>query len=190
MIKEIDVFLQEDAFTTIVNYIRSTEDWTPSSSALWDRRCIGAHHISDQKAIDAVFMLKDKALSELVATFEIEAPLYVELFNLVRTFDSTDTTPHSDSSGNSGEDNGTSHRVYSSLLYLNDDFTGGNIWFPNQNLEISPAPNKFITFNSDFEHLHGVKAVSNGVRYNITMFWTHDKEKAFQEPFFNRSTHG
>jgi hypothetical protein len=62
---------------------------------------------------------------------------------------------------------------YSTLIYLNDDYVGGELWFPQyENFTIKPKKGMLVTFQGDENTLHGVKAVTEGTRYTISMFWT------------------
>lgn len=62
---------------------------------------------------------------------------------------------------------------FSTIIYINDDFVGGELFFPQYNdLEIKPSENSAISFKGDTNHLHGVKIVEEGIRYTISIFWT------------------
>lgn len=67
----------------------------------------------------------------------------------------------------------------SSLIYLNDDFKGGEICFPEYNLEIKPEPGEFIVFPSYF--LHEVREIDKipgkRLRCTIPMFYTFEARK-------------
>jgi hypothetical protein len=62
---------------------------------------------------------------------------------------------------------------YSTIIYLNDDFEGGELYFPQyDNLTLKPETGMMICFKGDSHHLHGVKPVQSGIRYTISIFWT------------------
>lgn len=64
---------------------------------------------------------------------------------------------------------------YSGLLYLNDDYSGGEIVFPKQNLSLKPKPGTLIFFKGSMDHPHSVNEVTKGNRYNIvSFFWPRD----------------
>ncbi len=60
---------------------------------------------------------------------------------------------------------------YSSLLYLNEDYVGGELYFPEYNFSIKPEIGTLICFKGDENNLHGVKKVESGIRYTISLFW-------------------
>ncbi len=58
-------------------------------------------------------------------------------------------------------------RVLSGLLYLNDDFEGGEIYFSNQELTLTPETGMLVLFPSNFLFPHLVKPVTAGWRYSV-----------------------
>lgn len=60
---------------------------------------------------------------------------------------------------------------YASILYLNDDYSGGELFFPNLNIEIKPKPGTLLIFPGSDKYNHGVRFVNKGpVRYVIVGF--------------------
>jgi len=63
---------------------------------------------------------------------------------------------------------------FSALVYLNTsgvDYTGGKIYFPNQELEVMPKAGQMIFFRGDIDHPHGVSEVTSGKRYALVLFY-------------------
>lgn len=58
----------------------------------------------------------------------------------------------------------------SAILYLNEDYTGGLINFPNQNLTLKPRTGSLIFFEGNFDKPHEVTEVKSGIRNNIITF--------------------
>jgi hypothetical protein len=56
-------------------------------------------------------------------------------------------------------------RDYSSILYLNSEFTGGSLAFPNLNLRIHPQAGMLVTFPSDHRFMHAAEETLSGKRY-------------------------
>lgn len=66
---------------------------------------------------------------------------------------------------------------FSSLIYLNEDYKGGELWFPQYDgLTITPEKGMLVAFRGDENTLHGVKMVTEGIRYTVSLFWT-DRSK-------------
>jgi hypothetical protein len=58
---------------------------------------------------------------------------------------------------------------YTSIFYLNNNFTGGKLSFDLLNLFVDPVPGRLLVFPSDL--LHSVSKVSNGTRFVVSKFW-------------------
>ena len=59
----------------------------------------------------------------------------------------------------------------SGLLYLNDDYEGGELVFPEQSLSIKAEAGSLIFFEGDYKKPHGVNEVISGNRYNLVTFY-------------------
>ena len=55
------------------------------------------------------------------------------------------------------------------MYYINDNYEGGELVFPDYNLKIKPKSNSLIMFPGNENYLHGVLAVSEGFRYTFGM---------------------
>jgi hypothetical protein len=63
--------------------------------------------------------------------------------------------------------------VYASVLYLNKDYSGGEIYFPNFGETYSPeAGDAAVFLQNDPQYVHGVKKVTNGHRYIVNICYT------------------
>ena len=74
-----------------------------------------------------------------------------------------------------GEPNNTSFRTHSSIIFLNDDFGGGQFYFKKFG-NVIPKPGTLIIFPSDIKYAHGVRKVYKHNRYTIASWYT-DQEK-------------
>lgn len=67
--------------------------------------------------------------------------------------------PHFD-----GQD-GNQNLAFSLVAYINDDYEGGEISFPNHNVTIKPKAGSLIMFPSQEPYIHEVKPIISGTRY-------------------------
>ncbi len=58
----------------------------------------------------------------------------------------------------------------STLLYLNNDFSGGDLSFPDQNIKIHPAAGTFVFFEGSQDLTHEVEMVQSGHREALVGF--------------------
>jgi predicted 2-oxoglutarate/Fe(II)-dependent dioxygenase YbiX len=70
---------------------------------------------------------------------------------------------------------------YGSIIYLNDDYEGGEIFFPKYNIHMKPKAGTLIFFPSTNMYAHGVTEVISGVRYTSPHFWIPVKHKILME---------
>ena len=104
---------------------------------------------------------------------------YPENTELVKWIPGDSMSIHSDNSwtaGNGletqkGKDHPTKYRTYSAIFYINDDYEGGEIYFPNWDIEIKPKTGSLVIFPSNEEYIHGVKEVKNLNRYSIAVWY-------------------
>ena len=57
------------------------------------------------------------------------------------------------------------------ILYLNDDFTGGELFFPDFDFQIKPKPGMLVSFPGNTHYLHGVRETKGNTRYSCSL-WT------------------
>lgn len=61
--------------------------------------------------------------------------------------------------------------VLSIVLYLNDNYNGGELYFKNQNIKIKPEAGSLIAFPSVDPYFHESLPVTSGVKYISPGFW-------------------
>jgi len=76
--------------------------------------------------------------------------------------------------------NHTPQRDYTGLVYLNDNFTGGELVFPDRDVVIIPKPGLFVGFPSNHKFVHAVPNVLSGKRYSLPVWFTVNSAKAMQ----------
>lgn len=62
-------------------------------------------------------------------------------------------------------------RVVSGLIYLNNDYVGGELDFPEQKMTLKPAPGDVVLFPSCFTHPHASLPVTEGTKYSIVTWF-------------------
>jgi predicted 2-oxoglutarate/Fe(II)-dependent dioxygenase YbiX len=60
---------------------------------------------------------------------------------------------------------------YATIIYLNDNYNGGELFFANKDLEIKPRAGSLVVFPGTDEFNHGVRHVKSGpIRYVLVGF--------------------
>lgn len=62
--------------------------------------------------------------------------------------------------------------MYGCVYYLNDDFEGGELWYPNQGVEYRPVAGEMILHPGSREYSHGVREIISGLRISAGSFIT------------------
>jgi hypothetical protein len=65
-------------------------------------------------------------------------------------------------------------RDFSAVLYLNEDFTGGSLDFPQHGISVRPRSGTLVMFPANRAYLHVVRPVIDGTRYAMPMWFTRD----------------
>lgn len=58
------------------------------------------------------------------------------------------------------------------LIYINNNYSGGDIYFPEYEISHKPEPGDLLTFPDNPDFVHGVKAISDGIRYTTPRWFT------------------
>jgi hypothetical protein len=88
---------------------------------------------------------------------------------------------HSDNTDEKGNSGAFTRSRYAGFLYLNDDFEGGLLKFPDQDIEIKPKTGMLAVFDGGFKNMHEVTLITKGVRYTIGSFWDDREEDAYPQ---------
>jgi len=68
--------------------------------------------------------------------------------------------------------------VFGIAIYLNDNFGGGELYYPNLDIKIKPEKGSLVLH--DAKLLHGVLPVTSGTRYAITTFIFGNEDTKFK----------
>lgn len=88
---------------------------------------------------------------------------------------------HSDNTDEHGNSGAFTRSRYAAFLYLNDDFEGGLLRFPDRNIEIQPKIGMLAAFDGGFKNMHEVTMITKGIRYTLGSFWDDREESAYPE---------
>jgi hypothetical protein len=89
--------------------------------------------------------------------------IYTDSINVKKWQPGANMGPHAD-----GYD-GNTDLAFSLVAYLNDDYEGGEISFPNHNITVKPKKGSLIMFPAQEPFVHEVKQVISGDRYMSTV---------------------
>ena len=101
--------------------------------------------------------------------YKINENFWFEGFNILKYKTGQEYKSHYDGSTDLG-------RHISCLLYLNDDYEGGELEFPNFKIKIKPQKGMLILFPSNFAYSHIAHPVTAGTKYAFVT-WLHDRQR-------------
>lgn len=88
---------------------------------------------------------------------------------------------HSDNTSNDGTYGAFTRSRYAAFLYLNDDFEGGELVFPEHDLTILPKTGMIAAFHGGHKNLHQVDVVKKSNRYTIGSFFDDREESEYDQ---------
>lgn len=157
---------------------------TPDESDYWRGRTLVPTDIKDENVRDIFRGTRDRAIAKLTAVLTEhlgpQPPLFSDLINYARWPPGYELQPHADSENPDDVPHAYPWRDFATVIYLNDDYGGGEIHFPNLGLELKPAPRTLIVFPGTLFFLHGVRRVTHGMRHTIASFITFDSTHRFE----------
>lgn len=106
--------------------------------------------------------------------FNIEEDIYdsdVESLSLLKYESGEEFKSHYDGNTVSG-------RSISPILYLNDDYDGGEIEFIHHNITLKPKAGTLYLFPSNYAYAHAAHPIKSGTKYSIVTFF-HDRADQF-----------
>lgn len=176
--KTFDEVLSLEECDKILNYAKTTDAWESVSNNFWDKRTIYYHNLPDD--LKAILKPKYEGIQKLFRQeYCLDASLYPDTITLVRWFPGMEQPPHCDDMSDSKEEHPKfKNRFIGSIVYLNDDFTGGETYYPQHNFKITPKRGTLAVHLGDNNHRHGVTKVEGNVRYTIASFWSFDPKTA------------
>jgi hypothetical protein len=165
----------------LVDLVKSYDIWESGGSSFWDDRVINYYSILkiDKKAA-SIMLEANRSCSKIIKQhYGLNSDAYSDTLQIIRWFPGMSQPPHADDMSNS-DIKGFEHRAFGSIIYLNDDYSGGHTFYPNFDIEVVPEAGSIAIHPGDPEHLHGVTTIENSIRYTIASFWTLDKEKSHE----------
>lgn len=197
-IVSLDNFIREDELNKLNNFIRNNKVWDITEthynengtviydSDYWADRVITCSNISkiDPSIVDII--------EGMVARLKIEVDSYLSVDAsptgpaMVRWLPGQFQMPHADKELHSGPDAGKPNDFpwydIAGLFYINDDYEGGELYFPNQGIQFKPKAGSAYFFPGDMNYIHGVSEIKSGIRYTVPFFWTIKKHTGVRQP--------
>jgi predicted 2-oxoglutarate/Fe(II)-dependent dioxygenase YbiX len=103
-----------------------------------------------------------RALDEKVLTYLVNPGPAVQISDIHRFRKGDTMGAHVDNAGDDFKN------VFGAIIYLNEDFEGGELYYPELDFRIKPKANSLVMHDASL--LHQVLEVTEGIRYTLTTF--------------------
>lgn len=120
---------------------------------------------------DVVWRIKEQV--KLIAQKE----LIVKHYYIRQYAEESEVSEHSDDS--SGLDNQSNGTIYSALLYLNNNFVGGELVFTKLRIIVHPEPGRLVLFPSNREYAHKTTSLVKRGKCVLAVFLTNPGHEDF-----------
>lgn len=160
-IKYVENVLSEDDHLLLLDYVKNAQSWEEQP---WLSRNIGSDNLPKEilQILNGVF---ENIYRMSLDLYEVEINNFEKYkLHVVKFVKGFCLRPHVDTLSSEGNH-------IASVYYINDDYVGGEINFPDHKLEIKPKANSLIIFPGNENYLHEVKKISDGDRYSSAMWF-------------------
>jgi hypothetical protein len=179
--KSFSNFLTKEEVDVLLNHCVTCDDYLAlPNDSFWNNRILYFNsfppHIK-KLVIDIINRMQKVLRTE----YNLLCPIYPDEMQLTRMFDGMENSPHCDDmSYSETEKHLYSHRQFGCVIYLNDDFQGGKLYYTNFDVVVTPEIGKLAVHPANYLHKHGVTKLCGKTRYSLASFWTFEKTKALQ----------
>lgn len=198
MIVELENFMTQEEIDFLDNAARNINIWDITEdhvnengtviydSSYWKDRVASAPSLDkNDPAIVPILVRLFQRLQPIIEDFyEVVAEPTGQ--TIVRWLPGQFQMPHADKELHDGPDAGKPNDFpwydLSSLFYLNDDYEGGELYFPLQDVKFKPKKGAAYFFPGDKNFIHGVTEIKSGIRYTCPFFWTIKEHTGERKP--------
>lgn len=187
-IVELEDFITLEEQDYLLNFAKNNKFWDITESQwnengniiydhrVWENRVATVKTLekSDPKVIEILNLVIARMKPVIEEFFKVE--VWPTSPAIVRWPVGTMQFPHADKELHEGPDAGTENEFpwydIGTVFYLNDDYIGGELFFPKQNITFKTKARGAYFFPGDLNYIHGVNKVTEGTRYTCPFFWT------------------
>ncbi len=178
-------FLQRPELDIYARFLAQHEpsfgELTAADGGYWKGRTLALPQIRDAEVRDTMISLRYRIIDRLTAALvEQMGPvpqLYSDVLNFARWPQGYELLPHADAQNPGNNPHPFPWRNFAAVIYLNEDYDGGEIYFPELGIEMRPVAGTLVCFPGTLKYLHGVRMVTGGMRHTIASFLTFDASK-------------
>ena len=158
-IKVISGFMSPSECNKILSQIDSIQPLKNDEYPMWDER------IYSNKEISTLLLPLEKLIQTSVTeNYQVGVEISQKPNGIVKFSKGHSMSPHVD-------DLSMFEYHIAGIVYLNDNYTGGEISFLTQGVTIKPKIGDLVTFPGNLHYAHEVKEILSGDRYSIPTWY-------------------
>jgi len=198
MIVELENFMTQEEMDFLENAARNINIWDVTETHVNENGTViyDSDYWKDRVATQPSLDKNDPNISPIIAgLFQRLKPIIEDFYKveviptgttIVKWLPGQFQRPHADKELHEGPDAGTPNDFpkydLSSLFYLNDDYEGGELYFPLQDVQFKPKKGAAYFFPGDKNYIHGVTEIKSGLRFTCPFFWEITKHTGDRQP--------
>lgn len=184
----IEDFMTEEELSLLNEFIRSNTLWDKTETHYNEDGTViyDSNYWEDRVATATTLDKADPRISQTITKMQLRLKERVDAFfnvdakatspAIVRWLPGQLQMPHADKELHEGEHRGKPNDFpyydIAGLFYINDDYEGGELYFPNQGIQFKPKAGAAYFFPGDMNYIHGITPIESGIRYTVPFFWT------------------
>jgi Rps23 Pro-64 3,4-dihydroxylase Tpa1-like proline 4-hydroxylase len=160
-IQYVEDVLSKEEHAVLLNYVKNADSWKEQP---WLARMIESENLPKEvfEILNKTFEIVYKKSTDL---YDVAInPFHKSALHLVKFVEGFYLVPHVDTLSVEGNH-------IASVYYINDDYSGGEIDFPDYKLKIKPKANSLIIFPGNENYLHSVHKIIDNDRYSSAMWF-------------------
>jgi 2OG-Fe(II) oxygenase superfamily len=146
----------------------------------WNGRFIWHSDVSKayRELADHMVNAQRRAAILITECYRLTQPIYPDLLQIMSWPVGIHMPAHADNANPDGSPHAMAHRDFSGVVYLNDDYQGGEFYFTALDTVIKPKKGMLVAFTAGFYHEHAVLKVEGSQRLTMPFFLTFDRSRA------------
>lgn len=181
----IENFIDLDDLKTVQQFCPAIDEWNNEKESVFaeDGTCLyNADYWNDRQCSSEILERLNPVVWGIVDKYIDKMQLVIEKrFHckvsrrppvIMKWRPGIEQRPHADKQLNDGQPNAFIDYDINSLFYYNDDFEGGDLYYPQHDITVRPRPGLAVIHPGDVNYLHGVTMITSGYRYTTPSFYT------------------
>ena len=166
-IKYIDGFMDKNDAVLISEYATKYSDFFTDFGNKEQEFTVHTYHEIESRDVDILNMIQKTALrvyNFVLDNYDSQFESFIDEKTHIAKFIA--------GKGMHGHYDSSRPLDIATLVYLNDNYEGGEIYFPKYNLSFKPKPGDLLCFPDNPNFIHGVRPIIKGTRFTLPRWFT------------------